>query len=49
MIRERGVKNNTEDLYYVAMNIKEKRRYLKKDLIEEFAKYDEKKLMIKDK
>mgnify|MGYP004448473773 CR=1 FL=1 len=43
MIRERGEKINTEDLYYAAMDIKEKYGYLAKDLIEEFAKYDEKK------
>ena len=43
MIRERGEKINTEDLYYAAMDIKEKHGYLAKDLLEEFSKYDEKK------
>ena len=43
MIRERGEKINTEDLYYATMELKEKHGYLAKDLIEEFAKFDKKK------
>ena len=42
MIRERGEKINTEDLYYATMELKEKHGYLAKDLIEEFAKFDKK-------
>ena len=44
MIRDRGEKINTEDLYYAAMDIKEKYGYISKDLLEEFAKFDEKKM-----
>ena len=43
MIRDRGEKINTEDLYYATMELKEKHGYLAKDLIEEFAKFDKKK------
>ena len=43
MIRERGEKIATEDLYYATMELKEKHGYLAKDLIEEFAKFDNKK------
>ena len=39
MIRERGEKINTEDLYFATMELKEKYGYLAKDLVEEFAKY----------
>ena len=42
MIRERGEKINTEDLYFATMELKEKHGYLAKDLIEEFAKFDKK-------
>jgi actin-related protein 3 len=42
MIRERGEKINTEDLYFATMELKEKYGYLAKDLIEEFAKFDKK-------
>ena len=42
MIRERGEKINTEDLYYAAMELKEKYSYLAKNLIDEFAKFDKK-------
>lgn len=44
MMRDRGEKINTEDLYYAAMEIKEKRGYVCKDLLDEFAKFDEKKI-----
>ena len=43
MIRERGEKIMTEDLYYATMELKEKHGYLAKDLVEEFAKFDQKK------
>ena len=43
MIRERGEKISTEDLYFATMELKEKHGYLAKDLIEEFAKFDKKK------
>ena len=43
MIRERKEKINTQDLYYAAMDIKEKHGYIAKDIIEEFGKFDEKK------
>ena len=43
MIRDRGEKINTEDLYYATMELKEKHGYLAKDLVEEFAKFDTKK------
>jgi actin-related protein 3 len=42
MIRDRNEKINTEDLYYATMEIKEKYGYLAKDLVEEFAKFDQK-------
>ena len=42
MIRERGEKINTEDLYYATMELKEKYGYLAKDLVDEFAKFDKK-------
>ena len=42
MIRERGEKIPTEDLYFATMELKEKHGYLAKDLIEEFSKYDKK-------
>ena len=42
MIRERGEKISTEDLYFATMELKEKHGYLAKDLIEEFSKYDKK-------
>jgi len=42
MIRERGEKISTEDLYYATMELKEKYGYLAKDLIEEFGKFDKK-------
>ena len=42
MIRERGEKISTEDLYYATMDLKEKYGYLAKDLIEEFARFDKK-------
>ena len=42
MIRERGEKINTEDLYFATMELKEKHGYLAKDLIEEFGKFDKK-------
>jgi actin-related protein 3 len=43
MIRDRGEKINTEDLYYATMELKEKHGYLAKDLVDEFAKFDKKK------
>ena len=46
MIRERKEKINTQDLYYAAMDIKEKHGYIAKDIIEEFGKFDEKKKII---
>ena len=42
MIRDRGEKINTEDLYFATMDLKEKYGYLAKDLVEEFAKFDKK-------
>ena len=42
MIRERGEKINTEDLYFATMDLKEKYGYLASDLVHEFAKYDKK-------
>jgi actin-related protein 3 len=44
MIRERQEKINVQDLYYAAMDLKEKHGYIAKDIIEEFGKFDEKKL-----
>ena len=43
MIRERGEKIPTEDLYFATMELKEKHGYLANDLVEEFAKFDKKK------
>ena len=43
MIRDRGEKINTEDLYYATMELKEKHGYLASDLIKEFSKFDTKK------
>ena len=42
MIRDRGEKIPTEDLYYATMELKEKHGYLAKDLVGEFAKFDKK-------
>ena len=42
MIRERGEKISTEDLYYATMELKEKHGYLAKDLVTEFARFDQK-------
>ena len=42
MIRERGEKIPTEDLYYATMELKEKHGYLTKDLVKEFEKFDQK-------
>lgn len=42
MIKERGGKINTEDLYFATMDLKEKYEYLARDLVDEFAKYDKK-------
>ena len=42
MIRERGEKISTEDLYYATMELKEKHGYLAKDLVTEFSKFDQK-------
>lgn len=42
MIKDRGEQINTEDLYYAAMDIKEKNGYLCRDVVEEFGKYDQK-------
>ena len=42
MIRERGEKIPTEDLYFATMEIKEKHGYLAKDLVEEFGRFDKK-------
>ena len=44
MIRERGEKMNTEDLYYAVMDLKEKYGYVCRDIIEELNKYDNKTL-----
>lgn len=43
MMRDRGEKINVEDCFYAAREIKEKYGYLSKDLLEEYAKFDEKK------
>ena len=45
MIRERGEKICTEDLYFASMDLKEKHGYVAKDLIEEFSKFDKKKII----
>jgi hypothetical protein len=42
MIKERNENISMEDLYPAAMEIKEKHGYLCKDIVEEFAKWDEK-------
>ena len=42
MIRERGEKIPTEDLYFATMELKEKHGYLAPDLVKEFGKYDQK-------
>ena len=42
MIRERGEKIPTEDLYFATMELKEKHGYLAQDLVKEFGKYDQK-------
>jgi len=43
MMKDRGEKVNVEDLYFAAMDIKEKHGYLSKDLVEEFSRWDKKK------
>ncbi len=40
MIRERGEQIDTEDLYYAAMEIKEKNGYLAEDILKEYSKFD---------
>ena len=42
MIKERGEKINSVDLYYATMELKEKYGYLAKDLMDEFKKFDRK-------
>ena len=43
MIRDRGEKISTEDLYFATMKLKEKHGYVaERDLLEEFAKFDRK-------
>lgn len=42
MIKDRGENINVEDLYFSAMEIKEKHGYVCKDLIDEYAKWDNK-------
>ena len=42
MIRKRGEKIPTEDLYYATRELKEKHGYLAQDLIKEFRKFDQK-------
>jgi actin-related protein 3 len=41
-IKDRNENINTEDLYFAAMEIKEKHGYLCKDIVEEYTKWDEK-------
>lgn len=41
-IKDRNENISTEDLYFAAMEIKEKHGYLSKDIVEEFSKWDEK-------
>ena len=41
-IKDRNENISTEDLYFACMEIKEKHGYLCKDVVEEFAKWDEK-------
>ena len=41
-IRERGENIPQEDLYFATMEIKEKHGYLARDIVEEYAKFDEK-------
>jgi actin-related protein 3 len=42
MIRERGEKIPTEDLYFATMELKEQHGYLAKDLVQEFGRFDQK-------
>ena len=42
MIKDRGENINVEDLYFTAMDIKEKYGYVCKDLVEEYTKWDKK-------
>ena len=42
MIKDRGENINVEDLYFAAMDIKEKHGYVCKDLVSEFSKWDKK-------
>ena len=42
MIKDRGENVNIEDLYFAAMDIKERYGYLSKNLVEEFEKWDKK-------
>lgn len=42
LIKERNENIATEDLYFAAMEIKEKHGYLCKDIVEEFTKWDDK-------
>ena len=42
MIRKRGEKIPTEDLYFATMELKEKHGYLAPDLVKEFGKFDKK-------
>jgi hypothetical protein len=42
MIKERGEKINSADLYYATMEIKEKYGYLTRDLIDELKRFDRK-------
>jgi len=41
-IKDRNENISTEDLYFVAMEIKERHGYLCKDIVEEYTKWDEK-------
>jgi actin-related protein 3 len=41
-IKDRNENISTQDLYFAAMEIKEKHGYLTKDIVEEFCKWDEK-------
>ena len=45
MIRERGEKISTEDLYFATMDLKERYGYVAQDLIKEFAKFDKKDIL----
>lgn len=42
MIKERGENISQEDLYLTTMDIKEKHAYVAKDIVEEYAKYEQK-------